>query len=258
MDGPDSGTAAGPGPGGPQGNDRGALCDRVLASPKLWRQVLAQSLPPTTIGGLASPHEVSEKRHFLRRGRPAAARPRLRSHPDTACTGSGTAFGAAAAKRRCTLPAAWYAQQGEPWTILTGLPPDEVGVSWYALRFWIELGFRACPRPRPGAVKSLGWQWQKTRVQGPPRALDCQHRRPRGLARFPTVTQRPPPHGTGLAACRVDPLTQRLEGPGTSRTGAEGMPGRTHFRPGPSHGAAVTGSQGPALAFFSVWPTSRA
>ena len=39
---------------------------------------MAQSLPPATTGGLASLHEVSEKRHFLRRGRPAAARARLR------------------------------------------------------------------------------------------------------------------------------------------------------------------------------------
>ena len=132
-----------------------------------------QSLPPAT-GGLASLHEVSEKRHFLRRGRRRLPARAFVFRPDTAWVGSGTAFGAAAAKRRCTLPAVWYAQQEEPWTILTGLPPDEVGVSWYALRFWIELGFRA--------VKSLGWQWQKTRVQGPPRALDCQHRQPRGLA----------------------------------------------------------------------------
>ena len=51
---------------------------QALASPKLWRQVLAQSLPPATTGGLASLHEVSEKRHFLRRGRSAAARARLR------------------------------------------------------------------------------------------------------------------------------------------------------------------------------------
>ena len=42
------------------------LCDRGLASPKLWKQILAQSLPPATTGGLASLHEVSEKRHFLR------------------------------------------------------------------------------------------------------------------------------------------------------------------------------------------------
>ena len=55
------------------------LCDRGLASPKLWQQILAQSLPPATTGGLASLHEVSEKRHFLRRGRPASARACLRS-----------------------------------------------------------------------------------------------------------------------------------------------------------------------------------
>ena len=83
------------------------------------------------------------------------------SRPDTAWTGSGTAFGSAAAKRRCTLLAVWYVEQEEPWIILTGLPPDQVGVSWYALRFWTELGFRA--------VKSLGWQWQKTRRTDPAR-----------------------------------------------------------------------------------------
>ena len=49
----------------------------------------------------------------------------------------------------------WYAEQEEPWIILTDLPPEEVGVSWYALRFWIELGFKA--------LKSLGWKWDKTR-----------------------------------------------------------------------------------------------
>ena len=55
------------------------LCDRGLASPKLWNQIRAQSLPPATTGGLASLHEVSEKRHLLRRGRLAAAGARLRS-----------------------------------------------------------------------------------------------------------------------------------------------------------------------------------
>ena len=34
-------------------------------------------------------------------------------------------------------------------------------MSWYALRFWIELGFKA--------IKSLGWQWQKTRRTDPAR-----------------------------------------------------------------------------------------
>ena len=34
-------------------------------------------------------------------------------------------------------------------------------MSWYALRFWIELGFKA--------VKSLGWKWDKTRRTDPAR-----------------------------------------------------------------------------------------
>ena len=223
-----------------------ALCDRGLASPTLWRQVLAQGWHPC----MRYPKNVA---FCAEGGRRLPARAFV-SRPDTAWTGNETAFGAAAAKRRCTLPAVWYAQQEEPWTILTSLPPDEVGVSWYALRFWTELGVRA--------VKSLGWQWQKTRVQGPPHALDCQHRQPGGwprgsLGRFPPVTQRPSPHGTGLAACPVDPLTQRLEGPGTGRSGAGGMPGRVHFRPGHGPGAAVRGSQGPVLAFSASGPLPK-
>ena len=55
----------------------------------------------------------------------------------------------------------WYAGQEEPWIILTDLAPDKVGPSWYALRFWIELGFKA--------IKSLGWKWDKTRRTDPTR-----------------------------------------------------------------------------------------
>ena len=39
--------------------------------------------------------------------------------------------------------------------------PGEAGASWYALRFWIELGFKM--------LKSVGWQWQRTRRTGPER-----------------------------------------------------------------------------------------
>ena len=50
----------------------------------------------------------------------------------------------------------------EPWIILIiDLAPDQVGPSWYALRFWIELGFKA--------LKSLGWKWDKTRRTDPTR-----------------------------------------------------------------------------------------
>ena len=54
------------------------LCDRGIASPKLWRQIRAQSLPPATTGGLASLHEVSEERQLLRPRRPPVARAALR------------------------------------------------------------------------------------------------------------------------------------------------------------------------------------
>ena len=60
MDGPDSGTAAGPGPGGPQGNDRGGA-----VRPGPGQSEIVETGPGA---GLASLHEVSEKRHFLRRG----------------------------------------------------------------------------------------------------------------------------------------------------------------------------------------------
>ena len=129
------------------------LCDRGLASPKLWKQILAQGWHPY----MRYPENVTFCAEGGRRLPARAFVPR----PDTAWTGSGTAFSKATVKRRCTLLAVWYVEQEEPWIILTDLPPDEVGVSWYALRFWIELGFKA--------VKSLGWQWQKTRRTDPAR-----------------------------------------------------------------------------------------
>ena len=123
------------------------LCDRSLASPKLWKQVLAQGWHPY----MRYPKNVT---FCAAGGRRLPARAFVPC-PDTTWVGSGTAFSRATAKRRCTLLAVWYARQEEPWTILTDLPPEEAGVSWYALRFWTELGFKA--------LKSLGWQWQKTR-----------------------------------------------------------------------------------------------
>ena len=69
LDGPDSGTAAGAGPGGAPGNDRNRPVRPRLGQP----QVVA-----TDHGsGLASLHEVSQKHHLLRRWRPPAARASL-------------------------------------------------------------------------------------------------------------------------------------------------------------------------------------
>ena len=129
------------------------LCDRGIASPKLWQQIRAHGWHPY----MRYPKNIIFCAEDGRRLPARAFVPR----PDTAWVGRGTAFGRGTAKRRCTLLAVWYVEQKDPWVILTDLPPDQAGVSWYALRFWIELGFKA--------LKSLGWQWQKTRRTDPER-----------------------------------------------------------------------------------------
>jgi hypothetical protein len=83
--------------------------------------------------------------------------------PGQAWVGRGR-LGAPTAKRgqrTVTLIAIWSRDQDQPWVVVTDLPPQHVGVSWYALRMWIELGF--------AALKGVGWQWQRTRRTDPAR-----------------------------------------------------------------------------------------
>ena len=129
------------------------LCDRGIASPKLWKQIRDQGWHPY----MRYPKSVT---FCAEGGRRLPARSFV-PRPDTAWIGGGTAFSAPAAKRRCTLLVVWYVEQDEHWIILTDLPPEEAGPSWYALRFWIELGFKA--------IKSLGWKWDRTRRTDPAR-----------------------------------------------------------------------------------------
>ena len=129
------------------------LCDRGISSPKLWTQIRAQGWHPCM--------RYRKNITFCADGGKRLPALRFVSVPDTAWIGRGTAFGPPTSQRRCTLLVVWYAEQEEPWIILTDPPPEEVGVSWYALRFWIELGFKA--------LKSLGWKWDKTRRTDPTR-----------------------------------------------------------------------------------------
>lgn len=62
----------------------------------------------------------------------------------------------------CTLLAYWDAAAAEPWLILTDLLPPHADVAWYALRTWIECGFKD--------FKRGGWHWQHSRMQDPVRA----------------------------------------------------------------------------------------
>jgi len=148
-------------PAVPKGMSVIVLCDRGLSSPKLWKQIRQQGWHPSM--------RYARNITFCADGGKRLPARRFVSQPDTAWIGQGTAFSTPEAKRRCTLLVVWYLEQKEPWIILTDLEPDKVGPSWYALRFWIELGFKACPVLDTGALKSLGWKWDKTQRTDPTR-----------------------------------------------------------------------------------------
>jgi hypothetical protein len=62
----------------------------------------------------------------------------------------------------CTLLAQRDDGHTEAWLIVTDLPPEQADVCWYALRAWIENGFKD--------TKRGGWQWQHTQITDPARA----------------------------------------------------------------------------------------
>jgi Transposase DDE domain len=123
------------------------LTDRGLWSPRLWRAIRA-------IGG----HPLMRVRPdatFAPLGLPRRPARTLVPGPGHAWVGAGTAFKHAHVRRQGTLVVVWDTDQADPWLVLTDLAPERVGVLWYGLRVWIELGFRA--------VKSLGWHWERIR-----------------------------------------------------------------------------------------------
>jgi hypothetical protein len=67
----------------------------------------------------------------------------------------------AGAEMACTLLACFNEGYDEPWLVLTDLPPEAGNAVWYALRAWIEQGFKV--------IKGGGWDWEKTRMEDPGR-----------------------------------------------------------------------------------------
>jgi hypothetical protein len=104
-----------------------------------------------------------------------------------------------------TLIVVWDTGQQDCWVLLTDLPPRKVGAVWYALRMWIELGFRA--------LKGVGWQWQRSRRTDPARvgrhwlvlavamlwtlAVGTRAEDAAALRRPPAQVRRPPRRPTG-------------------------------------------------------------
>jgi hypothetical protein len=128
------------------------LLDAGLRSPELWRHISAQGWHPMVRLQLTDTF------------RPTCWRERraVRDFVTTsnqAWVGVGRAFGRSPLPG--TLVVVWFVGQDEPLAVLTDLAPDEVGLCWYSLRMWVELGFRV--------LKRMGWGWQKTQRTEPAR-----------------------------------------------------------------------------------------
>lgn len=129
------------------------LTDRGLWSPKLWAGLRQHGWHPLL--------RVRRETTFRPRGGKRQRADALVPGPGHAWVGAGVAFKHKGVRRAGTLLVVWDAGQAEPWILLTDLPPAEVGVCWYGLRAWIELGFRA--------LKGVGWRWEQTRRTDPDR-----------------------------------------------------------------------------------------
>jgi len=129
------------------------LADRGLWSPRLWRRLRRLGWHP-----LLRVRNTTVFRPDGQRCQPARG---LVPGPGHAWVGRGVAFSRREDRRRGTLLVVWDEGQAEPWVLLTDLPPEGVGVCWYGLRAWVELGFRA--------LKGVGWHWERTRRTDPER-----------------------------------------------------------------------------------------
>jgi hypothetical protein len=129
------------------------MVDRGLWSPQLWDRLRERNWHPLC--------RIRSDATFRPQGGKRLPVRALVGSPGRAWVGRGQAYKHAATRRRATLIVIGAAGQKDPWVLLTDLAPTVVGPSWYALRFWIELGFRA--------LKGIGWQWEHTRRMTPGR-----------------------------------------------------------------------------------------
>jgi hypothetical protein len=129
------------------------LTDRGLWSPRLWRAITANDWHPLM--------RIRPDATFAPTGQPRQRAQELIPGPGWCWVGAGVAYKHKAKRLASTLVVVWGTGQTEPWLLLTDLASDAVEGSWYGLRVWIELGFRA--------LKSFGWQWERSRRTDPTR-----------------------------------------------------------------------------------------
>jgi hypothetical protein len=129
------------------------LTDRGLWSPRLWRQITDLGWHPLM--------RIRPDATFAPAGQRRQRAQELVPGPGWCWVGEGVAFKHRPARLAATLVVVWGPGQRAPWLLLSDLPPEQIDGSWYGLRVWIELGFRA--------LKSMGWHWERTRRTDPDR-----------------------------------------------------------------------------------------
>jgi hypothetical protein len=128
------------------------LADRGLWSPRLWKRIKDLGWHPLL--------RLQGSIRFTPQGQHRQPARQLVPGPGHAWVGQGVAF-TGGRKRAGTLIVVWAPDQQDPWLVFTDLRPRSVGIAWYGLRMWIELGFKA--------LKGLAWHWNKTRRTEPGR-----------------------------------------------------------------------------------------
>jgi hypothetical protein len=128
------------------------MTDQGLWSPRLWRHITKNGWHPLM--------RIRPDATFAPAGERRQRAQDLVPGPGCCWVGEGVAY-KHAKHIAATLVVVWDEEQEEPWLLLTDLAPDDVDGAWYGLRVWVELGFRA--------LKSMGWQWERTRRRDPGR-----------------------------------------------------------------------------------------
>jgi hypothetical protein len=129
------------------------LTDRGWWSPRLWDA--AQACHWHLLARV--PQTITFRPHGRNR-LPATA---FVPGPGYAWLGAGVAFRAKTEQRAATLLVLWQPGEAAPWVLLSDRAPEQIDLSAYGLRYWIECGFRV--------LKSAGWRWQATRRTAPDR-----------------------------------------------------------------------------------------
>ena len=126
------------------------LADRALYARWLFQRIVANHWHPFL--------RIQRQGFFRRAGQAHWHELRtLLPRAGTQWTGAVTCFKNAPGQLACTLLARWEEGYADPWLIVTDLPQEGADAAWYAVRSWIEAGFKD--------LKRGGWHWEQTKLQ---------------------------------------------------------------------------------------------